>query len=102
MRGLEALRDKHPCVGDIRGAGLHTVIELVKNRDTRAPLSPFNASPSEPMAKIASYFRQEGLSTFVRWNWIFCCPPLIITEDQIQEGLDLIDSALALADPYVT
>ena len=102
MRGLEALRDKHPCVGDVRGAGLHTVIELVKDRETREPLSPFNAPPTEPMAKVAGFFRQEGLSTFVRWNWIFCCPPLIITNEEIQEGLDLLDRALDLADPYVT
>ena len=40
------------------------------------------------------------MSTFVKWDWVFCCPPLVITEDQVQEGIDIIDRALSLADPY--
>lgn len=100
--GLEELERKHPCVGEVRGTGLHTVVELVRDRETREPMSPFNRPPTEPMAKIAAFFRQEGLSTFVRWNWIFCCPPLVISDDELQLGLDLVDRALSLADPYVT
>ena len=65
-------------------------------------MSPFNRPLTEPMAKISQLFRKEGLSTFVRWNWIFCCPPLIVTDEQIQEGLNMIDRALDLADAYVT
>ncbi len=99
--GLEKLRDVHPCLGDIRGTGLHFVIELVKDPETREPLSPFNGPLTEPMAKISKFFRDEGLSTFVRWNWIFCCPPLVITDEELAEGLDLVDRALALAAPYV-
>jgi 4-aminobutyrate aminotransferase-like enzyme len=38
------------------------------------------------------------MSTFVRWNMIFCCPPLVIKEDQVKEGVDIIDRALAAAD----
>ena len=38
------------------------------------------------------------MSTFVKWDWIFCTPPLIITEEQIGEGLKIIDQALAIAD----
>lgn len=100
-KGLEELQRKHPCLGEIRGTGLHFVVELVKNRETREPMSPFNGPLTEPMAKIASFFREEGLSTFVRFNWIFCCPPLIVSDDELQEGLELVDRALHLADPYV-
>ena len=96
--GLEALRDKHPSIGDIRGTGLHYVIELVKNRQTREPMSPFNRPLTPPMAKVARSLVEDGLSTFVRWNWIFCNPPLIITDEQIQEGLEIIDRALDHAD----
>ena len=99
--GLHKLADKHPSVGDIRGKGLHYVIELVKNRDTREPLSGFNRPLTEPMQQVATSLVQDGLSTFVRWNWIFCAPPLIITEAQLQEGLDMIDRALTLADAFV-
>ncbi len=99
--GLEGLRERHPSVGDIRGAGLHFVLELVKDRETREPMSPFNRPLTEPMAAVAHSLIESGLSTFVRWNMIFCNPPLIITEEQIQEGIDALDRALNLADAGV-
>jgi taurine--2-oxoglutarate transaminase len=99
-KGLLDLAADHPCVGDVRGTGLHQVIEVVKSRKTREPMSPFNQKQTEPMQKVAASLRQQGLSTFVRWNWIFCTPPLIITENQIQEGLAIIDKALTEADAY--
>ncbi|WP_420628512.1 aminotransferase class III-fold pyridoxal phosphate-dependent enzyme [Candidatus Leptofilum sp.] len=98
--GLVALAEKHPSVGDIRGTGLHQVIELVKNRDSREPFSPFNQPMTEPMQKVAALLLANGMSTFVKWNWIFCTPPLIINEAQIEEGLSIIDKALMLADAY--
>jgi taurine--2-oxoglutarate transaminase len=94
------LAEGHPCVGDVRGVGLHQVIELVKDQQSRVPLGAFNQPLSEPMQKIAQSLRESGMSTFVKWNWIFCCPPLIIREDQIQEGIEMIDQALEYADAY--
>jgi taurine--2-oxoglutarate transaminase len=44
--------------------------------------------------------RELGLFTFVRWNWIFVAPPLIISEDQIDEGLDIISKTIEIADEY--
>ena len=102
LRGaLEGLEGRHPSVGDIRGTGLHFVIELVKDRDTREPMSPFNQPLTEPMTRVSRSLIDDGLSTFVRWNWIFCNPPLVISEEQIQEGIDIIDRALVIADSYV-
>jgi taurine--2-oxoglutarate transaminase len=40
------------------------------------------------------------MSTFVKWDWIFCSPPLIINKEQIQEGLAMIDQALTAADDF--
>ncbi|PWI49018.1 aspartate aminotransferase family protein [Candidatus Heimdallarchaeota archaeon B3_Heim] len=97
---LMKLHEKYQVVGEIRGIGLHYVIELVKNRGTRQPLSPFNSPLTEPMQKVAKILRENGLSTFVRWNWIFCAPPLIITEEQIQEGITIIERALSEAEKY--
>ncbi|MCB8962199.1 MAG: aminotransferase class III-fold pyridoxal phosphate-dependent enzyme [Ardenticatenales bacterium] len=99
--GLVDLAERHPSVGDIRGEGLHQIIELVKNRETREPISGFNKPASEPMQKVAKSLVQDGMSTFVKWDWIFCTPPLVIDEAQIQEGLDMLDTALTLADEYV-
>jgi taurine--2-oxoglutarate transaminase len=99
-KGLKALGDKHPCLGEVRGTGLHQVIELVKSRETREPMSGFNQPLSEPMRKVVASLRKQGMSTLVRWNWIFCTPPLVITEAQIEEGLAILDKALAEADRY--
>lgn len=99
-RGLMDLAERHPVIGDIRGTGLHQVIELVKNRETREALSPFNKPSSEPLAKAAKSLRDDGINAFVRWNMIFNTPPLIITEEQLQDGLTALDRALELIDPY--
>jgi taurine--2-oxoglutarate transaminase len=96
--GLTYLAEKHPCIGDIRGTGLHQVIELVKNRETREAMSGFNQLLSEPMQKVAASIRADGMSTFVRWNLVFSCPPLVINEAQIQEGIDILDKALDFGD----
>jgi taurine---2-oxoglutarate transaminase len=80
--------------------GLHQVVELVKNRDTREPLSPFNQPMTEPMKLAVKTLKENGVSTLVRWNMIFSTPPLIITEEQLQEGLQVLDLALDKLDPY--
>jgi len=99
-RGLMDLAEKHAVVGDIRGAGLPHVLELVKNRDTREPLSPWQGAFSEPMQIINKTLKEEGMATFVRWNLIFNCPPLVITDAQVKEGLDILDHALTKVDSF--
>jgi taurine---2-oxoglutarate transaminase len=99
-RGLMDLAERHPVIGEVRGAGLHQVVELVKNRDTREPMSEFNKPFSEPMAKATKSLRDDGINAFARWNMIFSTPPLTITEAQLQDGLTALDHALELVDPY--
>ena len=97
---LSGIKDRHPSVGDVRGLGLFWVIELVKDRDSREPLVPWNAKPSElgPTPALSRYLREHGLHTFVKWNWLFVVPPLCINADQIADGLSIIDSALQIVD----
>jgi taurine--2-oxoglutarate transaminase len=99
---VKNLSEKHPSIGDFRNTGLLGVIELVKNRETKDPLTPFNAAAKdmEPTNRMAAKLRELGLFTFVRWNWIFVAPPLIITKSQIDEGLDIIEKAIEIADEY--
>jgi taurine---2-oxoglutarate transaminase len=92
LAGLEA---KYPFVGAVRSIGLFGIVELVKDRETMEPLAPFNGT-SEPMKKLAKAFREEGLYTFVRMNTFFTNPPLIITEEELRHGFDIIDRALAV------
>ena len=94
------LAERHPSVGAVRSIGLFGLIELVRNRATRQPLAPFNGTSPE-MAAIGKFFREQGLYTFVRWNYFFTNPPLCITEDELREGFAIIDRALELADRAV-
>ncbi len=101
---MEDLKAKHPSIGDWRNTGLLGCIELVKNRETKEPMAPWNAKPSEMgiMSKVAAKIRELGMFTFVKWNFIFIAPPLNITEEQVEEGLDIISKAISIADEYCT
>jgi taurine---2-oxoglutarate transaminase len=101
MEKLHAeLAARHPSVGAVRSLGLFGIVELVRNTATRQPMAPFNGSAPE-MAALGRYFREQGLFTFVRWNYFFTNPPLCITEDELREGFAIIDRALAITDRAV-
>jgi taurine--2-oxoglutarate transaminase len=97
---VEKLKLKHPSIGDFRNTGLLGCIELVKNRKTKEPMAPFNAKPDEMvvMNKVAAKIKDLGMYTFVRWSYIFIAPPLIVTKQQIDEGLAIISEAILIAD----
>ena len=99
---VEEMKAKHPSIGDFRNTGLLGCIELVKNRETKEPVTPWNASGTdlEVTNKMAAKIKELGMFTFVRWNFIFIAPPLIITEEQIDEGLAIISEAISIADEY--
>ena len=99
---VEKLKAKHVSIGDFRNTGLLGCIELVKNRKTKEPMAPWNAAPSEMeiMNKVAAKIAELGMFTFVRWNYIFTAPPLCVTKEQIDEGLDIISRSIAIADEY--
>lgn len=99
---VEQLKQRHSCIGDFRNTGLLGCIELVKNRKTKEPMAPFNAKADDMkiMNRVASKIRESGMYTMLRWNYIFIAPPLIITEEQIDEGLKIISDALSIADEY--
>lgn len=99
---VELLKERHPCIGDFRITGLLGCLELVKNRTTKEPMAPWNATPAEMeiMNRVNAKLLELGLFTFVRWNYVFTCPPLCITKDEIDEGLDIISKALQIADEY--
>ena len=77
-----------------------------RRRGTAGPLlqAPFNAKPDEMkvMKQVATKIRTMGMFTFVKWNFIFIAPPLSITEEQIDEGLDIISQALEIADRHTS
>lgn len=100
---LKQIMDRHAAVGEIRGLGAFWAIELVRNRETREPLVPFNASGSDnlPMIEVVKACKQRGLWPFVHFNRLHVVPPLTISESEAREGLAIIDDALSVADRYV-
>jgi taurine--2-oxoglutarate transaminase len=102
--GLRALADRHPSVGDVRGLGVFWAVELVRDRDTREPLVPFNAAgpAAAPMGEFAAACRSAGLWPFVHFNRTHVVPPCTTTAAEVREGLEILDQALEVTDRYYT
>jgi taurine--2-oxoglutarate transaminase len=83
---LDAMKARHPNVGDVRYIGLFSTIELVTDRKTREPLVD--------LAGFGKYLRDHGLFTFIMKNMVFVVPPLCITKEQVDEGLAIIEDAI--------
>jgi taurine--2-oxoglutarate transaminase len=83
---LEAIKAKHPSVGDVRYIGLFSAIEVVKDRQTKEPI--------DPLTDVQKVLRAKGLFTFNFHNILFVVPPLCITSEQLDEGLAIIEGAL--------
>ncbi len=99
------LKDKHPCVGDVRGLGLFVGLELVKNQKTREPIMPLKAriQPGlNPKLAVAKKLGELGMMAMAAnpSNVIAMAPPLIITKEEIDEGIAIMDQALTTGDAF--
>ena len=94
---LLGMKQAFACVGDVRAIGLFSVIELVRSKSTREPLAPFNGTSPE-MNALAAFLKRNYLYAFTRFNMLWVCPPLIITQQELSSGLDIIEQGLALID----
>jgi 4-aminobutyrate aminotransferase / (S)-3-amino-2-methylpropionate transaminase / 5-aminovalerate transaminase len=86
-----AWQKKWPLVGDVRGLGGMCAIELVRNTETREPAET-------ETKKIAEYCYKHGLITITAGtfnNVIRILVPLVVTDQQLDEGFDVIEAALA-------
>ncbi len=97
-RELEKLKETHACVGDARYIGLFSCVELVKDKETREALVPYGKDPDGVMKKIIGMLKEKGFMTYSHENMIFVCPPLIITEEQLEEELAKLDEVLSVVD----
>ena len=99
-RMLSDLGESHPSVGDVRSIGLFGILELVKNRETKEPMAPWNGSSPE-MSALKKFCLDNGLFLYTHWHTVLIIPPLIITEAQLQDGMDVLDKALEITDKAV-
>ena len=97
---LADLGETHPSVGEVRSIGLFGIIELVKDRQTREPLTSWNSSSPE-MAALRKFCLDHGLYIYPHWHTVLIIPPLIITEEQLKEGFEILDKALEITDRFV-
>lgn len=95
---LEDLKEKHPCVGDVRCIGLFSAIELVKDKGTKEPLVPYGKDPEGTMKKILSILKSEGFWNYSHDNVLIIAPPLTIKEEELREAMDIINNVLEYVD----
>ncbi|WP_210585090.1 aspartate aminotransferase family protein [Streptomyces sp. GESEQ-35] len=96
---LRELAERHACVGEVRGVGMFWALELVKNKETREPLVPYNAA-DPAMTAFGSAAKAAGIWPFVNMNRTHVVPPCNVSEAELKEGLTALDTALAVADEY--
>jgi adenosylmethionine-8-amino-7-oxononanoate aminotransferase len=95
---LEGLMARYPFIGDVRGKGLLLAFELVSDRETMRPLPP-GMNAHQRLVDIAYeraliiYSRRTRGGT--EGDHFLVCPPLIITEAQVDELIGILDGALA-------
>jgi len=91
MRRLREMQERYPVVGDVRGLGAMVAIELVKDRGTKEPAP-------EATKRLIQGCVARGvlcLSAGIYSNVARFLVPLVITDEQLQSGLDIIEAALA-------
>ena len=59
------------------------------------------ARPPRPWRGCRKRRLESGLYLMTHWNMVMVCPPLTITREELDEGLAVLDDALAIADEYV-
>ncbi|MFQ6033538.1 MAG: aspartate aminotransferase family protein, partial [Candidatus Bipolaricaulia bacterium] len=98
---LQGLMERHESIGDVRGLGHFWAVELVKDRETK---EPFNTKADKAALKplmvdrLAAELLKRGLYVVSWYNHFVIAPPLTITEEEIDEGLEIFDEVLEIAD----
>jgi len=100
-RRLLVLRDRHMSVGDVRCKGLFACLELTRDRDRKEPLAGHRDQFINVTHDLSRQLRQMGLIVIAKWDFIFIAPPLVITEEEIDEGVAKIDSVLDQTDNLI-
>jgi taurine--2-oxoglutarate transaminase len=100
--GLRELAERHASVGEVRGLGCFFAVELVRDPATREALIPFNATgdAGKPMVEVVAACKRGGLWPLPVANRLHLAPPLVVTDDEVQRALSILDDALEVADGF--
>lgn len=91
MARYKEIQEKYPVVGDVRGLGGMVGIEFVKNRETKEPAPELTSDIIQACAKMGLLV--EGAGTYN--NVIRFLAPLVMTDEQLEAGLDIFEKAIA-------
>jgi 4-aminobutyrate aminotransferase len=85
---LQEMKARHPLIGDVRGRGLLMGVELVTNRETKAPAAD--------AAEAVMYRAMDAGLSFktTMGNVLTLTPPLVVTEAEMMRALDILDAAI--------
>jgi 4-aminobutyrate aminotransferase / (S)-3-amino-2-methylpropionate transaminase / 5-aminovalerate transaminase len=94
MERFQKFYDKFKCIGDIRGLGAMCAIEIVKDQETKEPAK-------ELTNQIIKEANKRGLLIFsagIYSNVIRLLMPLVITDEQLEEGLNILENSIEAAE----
>jgi adenosylmethionine-8-amino-7-oxononanoate aminotransferase len=98
LLGLLGRLRSHPTVGDVRGLGLMCAVELVKDKETKEPFGWGPAAASHPFnRRVAELMEERGLLARAFMS-IQLCPPLVISKEEIDEMVAIVDESLTVAE----
>ena len=89
---LDGMAQKHEAIGEARYIGLFAQVELVKDRATKEPFS------IPEMGKVMGMLKKAGYASYNNENGVMVAPPLIITEQELREGLAILDEVFYEVD----
>ena len=92
--GLRELATKHKVIGEVRGLGVFWALDLVTDRNSRAPLAPYGGT-SPAMSTLVAECKKRGLMPFTNFNRLHVVPPCNITADEARKGIQILDAAFA-------
>ncbi len=101
---LRALQNRHISIGDVRGKGLFWAVDLVKNRATKEPFNTYSDKVAgKPLVvdQIAAKMLSEGVTLQAWVSHFIVAPPLIISMEEIDIGVQALDHHLEIADALV-
>jgi 4-aminobutyrate aminotransferase-like enzyme len=90
---LRDLMDRYPIIGDVRGMGLMVAVELVRDRETKEPAP-------DVLDRVQNEAKRRGLIVGrggLHANVIRICPPLIVSERDVDDAIIILDAAFAFA-----
>ena len=96
LTGLQSLMETHPSVGDVRGLGLLCAIELVKDRKTKEKWGK-----DSPFTKRLNELVNERRLLSRVWDVIHIAPPLVVTREEIDRIITILDDSLTIAEREV-